>query len=519
MELRRRIRGEDGIALIVSLIVLSLLIVIGATVIGFSSANSRDSARSRTRIQAHGNAEGGIAAGLSRIYKAVDSPNLSTGYTALNPTILPSSKSAAQAEAGQPVQYDNGYAYYWGTLNGLTGQWTVYSEAHEKNPNAGGADIVRNITAKMSVNTVSSTGTSTDAWNWIYARHEGYACDMVIQNPGDVVTNIWVEGNLCVENTARLMGNQADTVIGPTVVVEGNMTLRNPQNEVGSTSQPVNIGIGTWCKYRNQAAHDPCQGPTPNPNEDHVYSTGSTDLEVMLGTLTEPTWPTANWNDAYINASPGPYYPCAQVSGTPPVFDNDAGSIAAPNPAKMNGSAGTVLLTPNTAYTCKTTAGELSWTPGNPGKLNVRGTIFIDGNAEILNNTKVDYDGTAAIYVQGDLLMQKAIVCAVFNATNTGCDNAPWNPNAEFLLFVVSAQVFVGDEDIEIKSTLFQGGLMAANDIVVETTSQMAGPMLGDYLFVGQTAGTAFPFINLVPTGTPGEELLITQASAPKIYG
>ena len=91
----------------------------------------------------------------------------------------------------------------------------MYSEAHEKNPNAGGADIVRNITAKMSVNTVSSTGTSTDAWNWIYARHEGYDCDMTIQNPGDVVTNIWVEGNLCVENTARLMGNQATPSSGP----------------------------------------------------------------------------------------------------------------------------------------------------------------------------------------------------------------------------------------------------------------------------------------------------------------
>jgi Tfp pilus assembly protein PilX len=508
MKLRNRLRSQDGFALIVALIVLSLFMIIGAAVIDFSSANERDAARSRSRVQTHANAEGGVAAGLARIYNAVQNPNFSTGYTALNPTILPSSRSAALAEAGQPVRYENGYAYYWGTLNGLTGEWVVTSEAHERNPN-GGTDLVRTVVAKLTVQTSSTAPANTDAWNWIYGRHVGYSCDMVIQNPGDVNTNIYAEGNLCVENTASLMGTPSNRQL----VVKGNLTLRNPQNQVGTATSKVAVHLAGWCKWRNFAQHDPCHGPSAPANSDNVFASTLDKIPPAI------TWPQPDWNSAYLNANPGPYHPCEQTSGTPPPFDNDQGPISAASPTHMNGSVGTVLLTPNTAYTCKTAAGELSWTPGNPGTLTIRGTIFIDGNAEILNNTLVDYNGTASIYVQGNLYMTKATVCAVFNSAKDGCDNAPWNPNAEFLLFVVSAQAFVGDDDIQIVSTKFQGGLMASNDIDIGTTSKVAGPMLGDYLFIGQTAGTSYPNINLVPTGTPGTPLLITTASTPKIYG
>ena len=106
MKLRNRLHGEDGIALVISLIVLALFMIIGAAVVNFSSANQRDSARSRSRVQTHANAEGGVAAGLSRVYQAVDNPDPSTGYHALNPSILPASLSAAHGRGGpaRPVR-------------------------------------------------------------------------------------------------------------------------------------------------------------------------------------------------------------------------------------------------------------------------------------------------------------------------------------------------------------------------------------------------------------------------------
>lgn len=524
MTLRRLLRGEDGVSLLVSLIVLALMMTIGGTVIAFTTANERDSARSRTRVQTHSNAEGGVAAGLSRIYDAVSNPTVKNPF---NPTLLPSTKSAAMAEPGQPVQYTNGYAYYWGTIDPLTGEWTITSEAHQKNPTPGGADVVRTVKAKLRVQSVSSTDAGTTAWNWIYAKHTGSTCDMTIQNPGNVNTNVYVEGNLCVENTAVLMGDpnaqhpwnpsQPD---GRTIVVKGDLTLRNPQNQVGTSATRVSMYLGRGCTYRNNPYHNPCLGDPDNVFARNPIITGSSNAPPI-------TWPTASWQNAYLNASPGPYYPCAQVAGTPPVFDNDQGPIATASASHMNGSAGTIILTPAYAYTCRTAAGELSWTPGsgwNPGTLTIRGTIFIDGDAQILNNTIVDYNGQAVVYVYGNLLMRSATVCAEFAASGLGgpnpsCDNTAWNPNQNFLLFVVSATAIVGDDDVTVKSTKFQGGLWATNDINIETTSQIGGPALGDYLFIGQTAGTAFPPINIVPTGSPGTPSVITTASPPKIYG
>ena len=260
-------------------------------------------------------------------------------------------------------------------------------------------------------------------------------------------------------------------------------------------------------------------------NLEDMVSVMSTITGGLIPSFTEPAWPDATapatWNTAYLNASPGPYYPCAAVSGTPPTFDNDAGALPG-NTAFMNGSVGVEqVLTPSFAYTCQTAGGELSWVPGDPGTLTVRGTIFIDGDATIPNNVHVDYNGQGVIYVQSDLQMKQAIVCAAYLAGEEECDDANWNPDQDFLLFVVGEEAEFGShqEDVDITSTTFQGGLMARNDIDVETTSQMAGPMLGNYVFVGQTAGTSFPTIDLVPTGTPGEPMILFTASTPKIYG
>ena len=88
----------------------------------------------------------------------------------------------------------------------------------------------------------------------------------------------------------------------------------------------------------------------------------------------------ADWDPWYLNANPGPYYPCLTQSGTPPTFDNDQGSAATPNVAKRNNSIATVQdLTPSSSYTCVGSAGALSWN-ATTKVLTANGTIFIAGN-------------------------------------------------------------------------------------------------------------------------------------------
>jgi hypothetical protein len=62
------------------------------------------------------------------------------------------------------------------------------------------------------------------------------------------------------------------------------------------------------------------------------------------------TTPQPAWSTWYLNASPGPYFPCVTSSGSPPAFDNDQGAGSSPNAAKENlsltGSSGVISLTP-----------------------------------------------------------------------------------------------------------------------------------------------------------------------------
>jgi hypothetical protein len=564
MKLRNRLRSQDGFALIVALIVLSLFMIIGAAVIDFSSANERDSARSRSRVQTHANAEGGIAAGLSRIFKVVSQPTAYAGGP-LNPSILPGSRIAAVAEAGQPVQYSNGYAYYWGTLATLTngcqtvtrpdtgqpytpascGEWTITSEAHERNPNPGGSDIVRVVLTKFQVASINVVTTTSTTWDWIYSRHTGSTCDMTVQNPGEVSTNVYAEGNLCVENTAVILGDPnapGDASIGlppgRQLVVKRNLTLRNPGNGIGKPAQGaapavyvgVHLGINNnaadtsngYCKWKNQSSYKPCHGPASNGRgqySDNMYSTS-------LDSIPPPVaFPAADWNYAYVNASPGPGFPCTVATGTPPTFDNDT---------VMNRSVGTVDLTPTTAYTCKTAAGEISWTPqvGNtPGTLVIRGVIFVDGSLNISNGRFVDYDGQAVIYASGRITMSNgSVTCAVFSSSGYGgpnptCNNNfptdpnGWNPDTNLLLFVSNAPQSLTSPPIQLTGAQFQGGLWADYNIEIGGTSKMAGPIQGDYMIVGQTGGTNFPPITLVPAGSPGAQYIVAAATTPKIYG
>ena len=118
--------------------------------------------------------------------------------------------------------------------------------------------------------------------------------------------------------------------------------------------------------------------------------------------------PTVDWDAWYLNSNPGPYYGCLTTSGTPPTFDNDQGSATAPNVAKRNNSVTTLQdLTPSTSYTCKGSAGELSWN-ATTKVLTANGTIFIDGSAQIQNGSVNTYTGSATIYVSGTLLIKNS---------------------------------------------------------------------------------------------------------------
>ena len=469
----------------VALGVATVLAIAGTTAIGYSASSARTSYRSSADQKAYALAE----AGVNNAMAVLSLPD----NNALDPYLLPA----------RTMTLDGGTVTYSGVLDQGTGTWRVTSTAVTRNPTGPTASPVRRVlSVDVPVDASFSQPLNNMAWNYIWAKATGSTCDMTIGQSVAVATPLFVEGNLCLQNTATISN-------GP-LVVKGSLMLTQKANGVGQPSGKVNeVHVGGACQYWNKAASYPCKGAS-----DNVYAK---TLDATVPTLTPPT---ADWTNWYLNASPGPYYPCYQQSGSVPVFDNDQGSPSSPTTMKRNGSVLTVTnLTPGSSYSCKTVGGELSWDVATK-VLTVKGTVYIDGSAVIDNGGTDIYDGQGSLYLTGTLLIKNTKLCAVADAYGN-CDTTYWDPNSRLLVFAADGnggQVPVGDS-IQLVSATLQGALYGTNAIDNDTTSAVIGPMIGSTVSLGQSVTTSFPAIKIVPTGMPSlQNTIYAQPRGPTGY-
>jgi hypothetical protein len=396
---RLRLRSERGLVLPIAIGVATMLAIAGTTAIGYSTTNARTSYRSSADQKAYALAE----AGVNNAMAVLSLPE----NNALDPYLLPTRTMTAEG----------GTVTYSGVLDQSTATWRIISTALTRNPTGPSASPVRRVlTVDVPVDASFSQPLNNMAWNYIWAKATGSTCDMTIGQSVNVATPLFVEGNLCLQNTATISG-------GP-LVVKGSLTMSQKANGVGQPGNKVNEAhIGGACQYWNKAADYPCQGAS-----DNVYA------KVLDSSVPALTPPTADWSEWYLNASPGPYYPCYQQSGTVPVFDADQGSPTSPDASKRSGSVLTVAnLTPGASYSCKTAGGELRWNVATK-VLTVKGTVYIDGSAVIDNGGTDTYDGQGSLYLTGTLLIENTKLCAVADAYGN-CDATHWDPNTRLLVF------------------------------------------------------------------------------------
>jgi hypothetical protein len=428
---------------------------------------------------------------------------------ALNPSVF--CLTGQTPPCSQTVSLGGGSVTFSGYLTGAT--WTITSTATLPNKNGlNTGDVTKTMTAQIPVVPTLTQPLNNPAWNYVYATHPATAgvCDMTIQQSVVVASPLFVNGNLCLQNTATIMSGPLD--------VRGSLTLTQTQNTVGTALSKISDAhIAGGCKYKNNAFHLPCQGGAV----DNVWA------NVLDSTPSPITAPVVDWDGWYLNASPGPYYPCTTSSGTPPTFDNVVALPTALDSVKLgyrNDSAGTFNLTPANSYTCQTAGGELSWNAATKA-LTVRGTIFIDGSVYVNNGAINTYTGQATLYVSGSVLMKNSTLCAQLNVGKTACDAANWNPNEQLLCIVSNgngslaqdAQVSPGDS-VQLTSAYFQGAVFATNDVEIQTTSTVDGPIVGSSVKLGQSVTTSFPTITTVPAGMPSNPTVYAQPLAPTNY-
>jgi Tfp pilus assembly protein PilX len=441
-QFRRRLCREDGVALVLSLGLSSVLAIVGTTTIAYTTGNEHSSHYSKATKTTQALAEGGLHYAYSTLYNS---------STPTMPGAVPSTT----------VSLNGGTVTYSGVLNDDT--WTLSGVARLPNP-TGSAEIVRSVRGKVSVGS-SQQGTSNNAiWNYVYADSLG-SCT-TLGNSVNVNVPMYIRGDLCLQNSASFTG----TVLQ----VGGTIQLNNTSTVGFSGANVEQAHVGGGCRLGSSGPFtSPC-GP-----EQRVYGT---TVDANPTGLVKPPVDLAGW---YANSIPGPLHPCTTGS-FPGGFDNDT---------TMNRSRPTVSLTPSTAYDCTVTSdgqivGRIAWNAATKA-LTMAGTIFFDGDIEFSNLTEAYYTGRATIYSSGTITMRNSTkVCGV-----VGC-GADWNASQNLLAFVAGSSTDAVGVSIEQSST-FQGAIYAVNDYSEGNSARVWGPIIARQLFFQNSVENHY-----VPLGT-----------------
>ncbi len=522
----RRLRDESGIALVMALMVMFVLTIVTTTVIFYTTSNQHSSQLSLTRDGSYRLAEAGINNAMAVLGSP---PDLVTGIgnNALDPNVfcgIPGKTYTSTSPCTIKDTYSNGYTIWNGVLNAGTATWLVTSTGYVANTDVNGGTTysVKTLTVSVAVHPTLTQPLNTPVWNYIYATKPASSpattCDESLTQSVTISSPFYVEGNLCLFNTATITR-------GP-LVVKGRVTFNSvSKNFAGTSGTPLSDAhILNGCTAA--ATHTPCQ----NNGVDNVYATV---LDASAPTGLTP--PTPNYDNWYLNASPGPYFPCQTISGQAPLnaltFDNPVDANVADTDAQklvtQNNNLTTQDLTPGFDYRCQTISGELSW--NNTTKvLTIKGTVYIDGSVQIQNGAVNRYTGQGVIYLGGTFFMKNSSLCGAINAG--ACDlrayqASPaqgWDPNTALICFVAkgigTGGLINAGDSAQFVSANLQGAVYAAGNIEIGTTSNVDGPMVGYQVILGQSVTTSFPSITIVPQGMPSNPTAYAQIDPPSSY-
>ena len=210
--LRRHIRAQEGITLIMAIGILGVLSLTGATLIYYSTSNARSASASKGRETAYTLAEAGIA----------------QAFSVLNSSLNPLTGSLLGSTT---LQLEGGSVTYSGTLSGET--WTITSTGTVENP-AGAADITRTLTRSAQVYGLNS-GANVAAWNRWYA--DSTTSCLTIEDV-NITMPIATRGDLCLVGSATISGANTTVEVGDdvTMTAAGTSALRNPSAATGWTT-------------------------------------------------------------------------------------------------------------------------------------------------------------------------------------------------------------------------------------------------------------------------------------------
>ena len=504
--LYRRLRADDGVALIMAISITMVLAIATTASIEIVRAGQVNSARERQTTRALAISEAGIDKGLAAVVAADPNASQPTGATVTSTN----------------YSFDGGSGTYSATKQS-DGTWTVASVATSPD-----GKVTRRVETTLQPNT-TSTGTSVSpVYGYGFFMADPTADCTVVSGTGNSIGNsaqvtvpVYIASSLCLSGgSSALVANPASPAPKITMYVGGKFQTDSNSSPVGTNSAAGKLSKATivgGCQisfhgWKNVICSQ--QGVPTSGTGSGIWADTYSSTPM---TLTKPTVGTTEADAAYNNAAPGPKNPCGTGSTVGALRFDSAGSTT------RDSSLGTVRLLQITGswgsgnnFDCRfydasgNLIGRLAYTFGTPGTLVVQGTIFIDGNLQFQGADSAIYSGKATIYVNGNVSFQNGARLCGAAMSGSSC-SGNWDPTTNSLEIVAINSANTNPGWDMSGDSQFEGIAFTNGRYVSGNSAWVQGPVIADS---GQLSGaTKFKAISNPPPGAPGGSTLTTTTT------
>jgi Tfp pilus assembly protein PilX len=512
--MRKRFQQEDGIALVMALGITVVLIIFVASMIDYTSSNTRAARLSSGDVMALQYGEAGLNTAYSILQNQIATNgnpaaanllgcNGATGSGDTNgpsDCTTPSAKVVCITTSGC-ASGDSGSATVYGFYSGTNAAtynsvsvpaatWLLVSTGYARNPQ--GAMIEKTTTAKVAI-LPASNGQVAAVWNHMFLTSPLVPNQCSVDFAGNNMTitdPLYAIGNVCLsgQNTTiqeNAQGQPIDLMIGGKLVLSGSGTSAG----ISTHSLTSGVVVGGCTLVSVSSSTSACNAAT------HYYVTGVDTFVPEDAPEQLATDISADYN----GFDPGPKHPCATGGLPASTFDNDT---------TQNASNASFELAPNSSYTCVSqngaSVGQMSW--NNVTKvLTINGSVFLDGNLTI--SQSLTYSGTGVIEAAGTVTFNGngTTVCA-----ESPCDFLNWQGSSgnNSMLTLVSLKSSSAAITFTNNSETFQGSLWcqpSSSMTFVKNGVTVEGPIsIGKFdASFNNATFKPLPVIKNMPVGAP----------------
>lgn len=509
-----RLEGEDGIALVLTVIVIAVLTIGTAATITAVNSNEQAFGRDRQVNRALNVAEAGLNAGVASV-KALAATATSA------PSVSGTTDQGSWSYSVTRTQdTSNSDLYYWTvTSTGVSPDGKVTRIVSKK--------VAETIT--HHTNTTSTTTPTSDAYLYNFFLGDPTS-DCTVSGSGNsfsgngvVNVDVYARGSLCVSGSSGTGVIQPTGTQGTLRVYVGKKFKFSGQASIGTSAAKINTATIVGGCLKASGASVTCSSSRNSNVYANTYSSTQNDIA-------KPTIDTS-W---YTNAKPGPSYPCnddpthpgnaAYQSSYPTGWSaTQFKNAVLDNDSTRNTSVGSVNLlrlvdySSASSFDCRyydssgNLLGRLAWTYGNPGTLIISGTVFIDGNLVFDGTNYAVYQGRGNIYLNGTVNWAgQAKVCASPTSGNPCLGNFSTASN---LLEIVAINAGNGTNGFSVTGQeTFEGVCFTNGAFVGAGNSVFHGAVIAD---TAQESGNGgFTYQIDPPPGAPGATSTTTSTTS-----